>query len=186
MYISHGNERRARANLLRRANRQSTGGFPGSMRQRLFIGAIFGVFLAVTLAAVPARAEFKFAYVDVQRALNECDAGKRAKADFQGRVTSLEGRLQRQQNEVQSLKDEMEKKGMLMNPDRGGVDHLQIALVSLRNGLENPVPDAQLAPEDKAVRFATVKGRSAGLYVVSKEVHCALFNSAMHSHINRT
>ena len=88
------------------------------MRQRLFIGAIFGAFLAVTFAAVPAHAEFKFAYVDVQRALNECDAGKRAKADFQGRVTSLEGRLQRQQNEVQSLKDEMEKKGMLMNPDQ--------------------------------------------------------------------
>jgi outer membrane protein len=56
----------------------------------------------------------KFAYVDVQRALNECDAGKRAKAEFQGRVTSLESRLQRQQNEVQALKDEIEKKGMLM------------------------------------------------------------------------
>ena len=88
------------------------------MRQRLLIGAMFGAFLAVTFAAVPAHAEVKFAYVDVQRALNECDAGKRAKADFQGRVTSLEGRLQRQQNEVQSLKDEMEKKGMLMNPDQ--------------------------------------------------------------------
>ena len=72
------------------------------MRQRLFIGAILGAFLAMTLAAVPAHAEFKFAYVDVQRALNECDAGKRAEADFQGRVTSLEGRLQRQQNEVAS------------------------------------------------------------------------------------
>jgi outer membrane protein len=88
------------------------------MRQRLFIGAMFGVFLAVMCAAVPAHAELKFAYVDVQRALNECDAGKKAKAEFQGRVTSLEARLQRQQNEVQALKDEMEKKGMLMNPDQ--------------------------------------------------------------------
>ncbi|MGC2275462.1 MAG: OmpH family outer membrane protein [Candidatus Binatus sp.] len=88
------------------------------MRQRLFISAIFGVFLAVTMAAVPAHAQMKFAYVDVQRALNECDAGKRAKADFQGKVTTLEGHLQRQQNEVQALKDEMEKKGMLMNPDQ--------------------------------------------------------------------
>lgn len=88
------------------------------MRQRLFIGAMLGAFLAVISAAVPARAEMKFAYVDVQRALNECDAGKRAKSEFQGKVTSLEGRLQRQQNEVQSLKDEMEKKGMLMNADQ--------------------------------------------------------------------
>jgi len=97
---------------------QSNGGFPVCMRQRLFIGAMVGAFLAVMSAAVPARAEYKLAYVDVQRALNECDAGKRAKADFQGRVTSLESRLQRQQNEVQSLKDEMEKKGMLMNADQ--------------------------------------------------------------------
>jgi outer membrane protein len=88
------------------------------MRRRLFIGTMFGAFLAAMSAAVPAHAELKFAYVDVQRALNECDAGKRAKADFQGKVTTLEGRLQRQQNEVQALKDEMEKKGMLMNADQ--------------------------------------------------------------------
>lgn len=93
----------------------SRGGFPGSMRQRWYIGAL----MAVTIfAASPARAEIKFAYVDVQRALNECDAGKKAKAEFQGRVTSLESRLQRQQSEVQSLKDQIEKKGMLMNPDQ--------------------------------------------------------------------
>ena len=73
-----------------------------------------GAMLALMSAAIPAHAEMKFAYVDVQRALNECDAGKKAKAEFQGRVTSLEGRLQRQQNEVQALKDEIEKKGMLM------------------------------------------------------------------------
>jgi outer membrane protein len=84
------------------------------MRQRLFFGALMGAMLALMSAAIPAHAEMKFAYVDVQRALNECDAGKKAKAEFQGRVTSLEGRLQRQQNEVQALKDEIEKKGMLM------------------------------------------------------------------------
>lgn len=84
------------------------------MRQRFYFAALMGAMLAVTSAAIPARAEMKFAYVDVQRALNECDAGKKAKAEFQGRVTSLESRLQRQQNEVQALKDEIEKKGMLM------------------------------------------------------------------------
>src|SRR5258708_22535862 len=81
------------------------------------MGGIVGAMVAVSCAAFPARAELKFAFVDVQRALNECDAGKKAKAEFQGRVTSLEGRLQRQQNEVQALKDEIEKKGMLMNQD---------------------------------------------------------------------
>jgi outer membrane protein len=85
------------------------------MRQRWYIGA----FLAMTIfAASPAHAELRLAYVDVQRALNECDAGKKAKAEFQGRVSTLESRLQRQQSEVQSLKDQIEKKGMLMNPDQ--------------------------------------------------------------------
>jgi outer membrane protein len=85
------------------------------MRQRLLIGAILAVLVSV---ATPVRAELKLAYVDVQRALNECDAGKKAKVQFQGRVETLESRLQRQQNEVQSLKDEIEKKGMLMNSEQ--------------------------------------------------------------------
>ena len=83
------------------------------MRQRLIIGAV----LLALAAAVPARAETKLAYVDVQRALNECDAGKKAKADFRVQIERLESRLQKQQTEVQSLKDELEKKGMLMKDD---------------------------------------------------------------------
>ncbi|MGH7780199.1 MAG: OmpH family outer membrane protein [Candidatus Binataceae bacterium] len=84
------------------------------MRLRLITGAL----LLAVVTAMPARADVKVAYVDVQRALNDCDAGKRAKSDFQGRVQSLESKLQREQSEIQSLKDEIEKKGMLMNPDQ--------------------------------------------------------------------
>jgi outer membrane protein len=74
--------------------------------------------LLLLLVAGPARAELRFAYVDVQRALNECEAGKTAKADFRNRVQEEEQKLQRQQNEVAALKDELEKKGMLMKPDQ--------------------------------------------------------------------
>ena len=84
------------------------------MRQRLILGAV----LTLLGAATPVYAQVKLAYVDVQRALNECDAGKRAKSEFQGRVQSLEAKLQRQQSEVEALKDELEKKGMLMKPDQ--------------------------------------------------------------------
>ena len=45
------------------------------MRNRLMVTAA----LLTLFAAVPARAEVKLAYVDVQRALNECEAGKTAK-----------------------------------------------------------------------------------------------------------
>jgi len=84
------------------------------MRQPL---ALITLMLAAAVAT-PAQADIRVAYVDVQRALNECDAGKRAKTEFQGRVQSLESKLARQQSEVQNLKDELEKKGMLMNPEQ--------------------------------------------------------------------
>jgi outer membrane protein len=79
---------------------------------------VFGLIAVAVLTAQSARAEVRLAYVDVQRALNQCDAGKRAKAEFQTRVQSVEAKLQRQQSEVQALKNELEKKGMLMNPDQ--------------------------------------------------------------------
>ena len=60
----------------------------------------------------------KLAYVDVQRALNECEAGKTAKAEFRVKVQGVEQKLQSEQNEVASLKDELEKKGMLMKPEQ--------------------------------------------------------------------
>ncbi len=76
------------------------------------------VTLLTLLAAVPARADLKLAYVDVQRALNECEAGKKAKADFRVKVQGVEQSLQSQENEVARLKDELEKKGMLMKPEQ--------------------------------------------------------------------
>lgn len=80
------------------------------------LSVISAAMLLAVLTGV-ARAEVKLAYVDVQRALNECDAGKKAKAEFKTQIEKLESRLQKQQSEVQSLKDEIEKKGMLMKDD---------------------------------------------------------------------
>jgi outer membrane protein len=84
------------------------------MKHRL----VFAVAAVAIVAATPAWAQIKLAYVDVQRALSECNAGKKAKADLQGRLQAVEGRLQRQQDEVQALKNELEKKGMLMQEEQ--------------------------------------------------------------------
>jgi outer membrane protein len=74
--------------------------------------------LVALIAAAPAQAEVKLAYVDVQRALNECEAGKNAKAEFRVKVQGVEQKLQSEQNDVARLKDELEKKGMLMKPEQ--------------------------------------------------------------------
>jgi outer membrane protein len=77
-----------------------------------------GVMLIAQMLAGAAHADVRLAYVDIQRALNECRNGKAAKEQFRSRVEHLEGQLQGEQDEVQNLKDELEKKGPLMQPDQ--------------------------------------------------------------------
>ncbi len=85
------------------------------MRYRLIIG--FVTLLAMA-AATTARADVRLAYVDIQRALNDCRNGKSAKAEFRGRLEHVQSQLQGEQGEVQRLKDELEKKGPLMQPEQ--------------------------------------------------------------------
>ncbi len=83
------------------------------MKQSVMIAAA----ASMLLFTAAAMAEVKIVFVDVQRALNECDLGKKAKGEFRTRIENLQGRLQKQQSDVQTLKDELEKKGMLMKED---------------------------------------------------------------------
>lgn len=70
------------------------------------------------LAAAVARAdEFKLGTVDLQRALNECDAGKKAKENFKGQVDKLQADLNKQKSEIEKLKDEVEKKGAVLKEE---------------------------------------------------------------------
>jgi outer membrane protein len=73
--------------------------------------------LAIATVAT-AYADVKLAYVDIQRALNDCRNGKTAKAEFRGRLQRVQEQLEGEQSEVQRLKDELEKKGPLMQPDQ--------------------------------------------------------------------
>ncbi len=77
------------------------------------------IMLAAVLLAAPAvRAEeFKLGIVDLQRALNECDAGKKAKEDFKTQVDKLQAELAKQKGEIEKIKDDVEKKGMVLKDD---------------------------------------------------------------------
>ncbi|HZO81051.1 MAG TPA: OmpH family outer membrane protein [Candidatus Binataceae bacterium] len=81
-------------------------------------GLILGVVLLFVAAAIPAQAEVKLAYVDIQRALNECQAGKKARTSIRADAERAQAKLQKEQATVQALKDELDKKGMLMPPDQ--------------------------------------------------------------------
>jgi outer membrane protein len=79
------------------------------------IGAALVV--ALTTAPVVARAEVKIGVVDLQRALNESNAGKKAKVDFKARVDKLEGQLKGQKEELDRMKEELERKAVVMRED---------------------------------------------------------------------
>jgi outer membrane protein len=85
------------------------------MRRLWWMYAIVMILALVSTAA--ASSELKVAYVDMQRALNESNAGKRAKGEFRSEISHLQSKLQRQQQEVQALKDELDRKGPLMRDD---------------------------------------------------------------------
>lgn len=62
-------------------------------------------------------AELKIAHVDLQRALNESEAGTRAKEELKKEAKKLEDELSGKQEELKKLKEDIDKKGDLWNKE---------------------------------------------------------------------
>lgn len=62
-------------------------------------------------------AEFKVAFIDIQRALNESEQGQKAKGRFKEQLDRLQQDLERQKDQVDSLKDQLAKKGLVMKDE---------------------------------------------------------------------
>ena len=77
--------------------------------------AVGAVALMATMAV--ARADEKIGYVDLQRALNESDAGRKAKEEFKVEVDKLQARLKKQKDEIDNLKEQLEKKAVVMKEE---------------------------------------------------------------------
>ena len=75
---------------------------------------ITAVFLA---GSAFAQSGLKIGYVDLQRALNESDAGKRAKEEFKVQVDKLQGTLKKQKDDIDSMKEQLEKKALVMKEE---------------------------------------------------------------------
>jgi outer membrane protein len=82
-------------------------------------------YLLVGLLCCPvlawAQDSLKIGYVDLQKALNESEAGKRAKESFKSEVDRMEQSLEKRKQEVEKLKDELEKKGLLLREEERDV-----------------------------------------------------------------
>jgi Skp family chaperone for outer membrane proteins len=69
------------------------------------IAAVLVLFLASTAWA---EQQIKIGYVDLQRALNESDGGKKAKEEFKKQVDKLQGELKKQKDDLESMKEQLE------------------------------------------------------------------------------
>src|SRR5512140_2184648 len=81
---------------------------------RIAWGIIVGLFLPNVAFAESAP---KIGYVDLQRALNESESGKKAKEEFKVQVDKLQAGLKKQKDEIESLKDQLEKKALVMKEE---------------------------------------------------------------------
>lgn len=82
------------------------------------ISIIICAFVALMAFARPAAsAEIKIGYANLQRALNECTAGVKAKESLKEEAKKLEDELNVKQEELKKLKDEITKKGSLWNKE---------------------------------------------------------------------
>src|SRR5437879_5675620 len=64
-----------------------------------------------------ARAEQKIAYVDLQRALEETDEGKKAKAKLKADFEKKQKELDARQDELKKIKQELDKQLPILKPD---------------------------------------------------------------------
>jgi outer membrane protein len=72
---------------------------------------------AAVLTAAPAAAELRIAVVDMQRALNECDAGKRAKDQVKAKFEKSQEDLKRQREDLDRRKEDYERKAAVLKEE---------------------------------------------------------------------
>lgn len=83
------------------------------MTQKLLAFMLLGSFLAPTVAL----AEPKLAVVDLQRALEETEDGKKAKAKLKADFDRKQHELDAKQDELKKIKEDLDKKLPLMKPE---------------------------------------------------------------------
>ncbi len=79
----------------------------------LFVSALLILGVSLPLYA----AELKIGYVDLQKALNESEPGKKAKAELEGLIKEKQKVIDQKGKEVEELKKEIDKKATVLSED---------------------------------------------------------------------
>ena len=80
------------------------------------LAMIIGIVLLGWCGSVLA-ADLKIAYVDIQKAVNECNVGKEAKNTIVKEAEKLHRQLTEKQKELQTMKESYDKQALMLTPD---------------------------------------------------------------------
>ena len=86
------------------------------MRSARFLSAVAAALLVSTVAP-ELYGDVKIAFVDLQRALNETEDGRRAKASLKRLFTKRQTALDDEQNKLKELKEQIEKQQKVLTKD---------------------------------------------------------------------
>ena len=88
--------------------------------RKIYMSVVLSVLClpAFVLGQEPADLDdIKVGYVDLQTALNESQAGKKAKETFKAQMSRMEKKLERRKKKIDQLKADLEKKALLLKED---------------------------------------------------------------------
>lgn len=73
--------------------------------------------LALVLMSLVAKAEFKMAFVDTQRAIQESKVGKKAKAEIEKEGEKKKKELDKKKSDIEKMKEDIEKKRSVLSEE---------------------------------------------------------------------
>jgi outer membrane protein len=79
-------------------------------------GMVTGIVILGWFGSVWAS-DFKIAYVDIQKAVNECNAGKEAKNAITKELEKIQRLNAEKQKDLQTMKESLDKQTPMLNPD---------------------------------------------------------------------
>lgn len=85
------------------------------MTRNVSVGLILGLALAFNGQAM--AAEIKIGYVDMQKAIQEVAAGKKAKKELEDEFNKKKKDLEKREADIKKMGEDFEKKSMAMNDD---------------------------------------------------------------------
>jgi outer membrane protein len=119
---------------------------------------ILGLVAALAIPSVrAAAADLKIGIVDLQRALNESSAGRKAKDQFKGEFEKMQDGLKREKDQLDRMKDDLDKKSVVLKDDqrKNMADDFERRRRDLRRKLEDS--DAELRKKDQELTGSILK-----------------------------